>query len=562
MKKFFLYSTLTLSSFLLLSCSQMKRQMKKNPSREMSSLMETVDINQDDVLAKNPKSGEYTHEMAEANADDGEIKKEVGTAEIDQELPGSESDAIPYSRNFLKNKKTKRMEFWVEYFTQKNRDRFQRFINNGEEYRHHIEQVFQQYGLPKELYYVGLIESGYYLGARSHASAVGPWQFIRATGRRYGMKISHELDERQDLFKATHAAARYFKDLHNMFSSWELALAAYNAGENGMVRRIVKYGTNDFYKLSSNKQLPSETINYVPKVLAAMHIIKNAKYYGFDIPKKELRLFDLTELAPMRKNVSLHTVANKMNVDIKLLKKLNPELRRNSTPRHFAGTYMLRVPKSKYSYKLEEITPATNVASANVPKLTRPESRKEINRRTAETIREPGSTNADRPKYHRVRRGETLISISRKYEVTPRKLASANNFKSWKTKVNVGQRINLGTTEEQVVTTHLAAPKIRVTNLPITYKVVRGDNLTDIARLFNSPLSKIKRVNNLKRGKIIVGQKIVLPGTQKGIYTVKHGDHLSRVAKSLNVPILTLMKINSMTRRKIVVGQKLIVNMD
>lgn len=541
----------------------MKRHMKKDPSREMSSLMETVDINRDDVLAKKPKSGEYTHEMAEANADDGEITKEVGSAEIDAELPGSESDAIPYARNFLKNKKTKRMEFWVEYFTQKNRDRFQRFINNGEEYRHHIEQVFQQYGLPKELYYVGLIESGYYLGARSHASAVGPWQFIRATGRRYGMKITHELDERQDLFKATHAAARYFKDLHNIFSSWELALAAYNAGENGMIRRIMKHGTHDFYKLSHNKQLPSETINYVPKVLAAMHIIKNAKHYGFDIPKKELRLFDLTELAPMKKNVSLNSVADRLGVEVKLLKKLNPELRRNSTPRHFAGTYMLRVPKSKYSYKLEELTPVSTVASISVPKLNRPESRKELARRTAEITREPSNNNADRPKFHRVRRGETLLSISRKYDVTPRKLASVNNFKSWKTRVNVGQKINLGPNEEQVVSTRLAAtPKVRITNRPIVYKVVRGDNLTDIARLFNSPMSKIKRVNNLKRGKIIVGQKIVLPDTQKGIYTVKQGDRLNKVAKSFNVPISTLMKINSMTRRKIVVGQKLIVNMD
>ena len=547
MKKLSFYSTLSLSAMLFLSCSQMKKQMKQHPSREMSSLMDTVDINRDDVLPKKPKKGEYTHEMAEATADDGEITKEVGSNEIDAELPGSESDAVPYSRNFLKNKKTKRMEFWVDYFTKKNRDRFQRFINNGEEYRHHIEQVFQEYGLPKELYYVGLIESGYYLGAKSHASAVGPWQFIRATGKRYGMKVTHELDERQDLFKATHAAARYFKDLHKIFSSWELALAAYNAGENGMIRRIMKYGTHDFYKLSNDKHLPSETINYVPKVLAAMHIVKNAELYGFNIPKKELHLFDLTELAPMKKNVSLHSVADRMGVEFKLLKKLNPELRRNNTPRNFAGTYMLRVPKSKYSYNLNDLTPAQS--GPKLPMLTRPESRKEINRRTAAI--------------HRVKKGETLISISRKYKVTPRKLASYNNFKTWQTKVNVGQNINIGPNEEQIVSTRLAAtPKVRLTNRPIIYKVVSGDNLTDIARLFNSPVSKLKRVNNLKRGKIIVGQKIVLPDTLKAIYTVRQGDHLTKVAKSFNLPISTLMKINSMKRRKIYAGQKLIVNMD
>ena len=555
MKNFSLYSTISLSAVLLLGCSQMKRQMKKDPSREMSSLMETVDINRDDVLAKKPKSGEYTHEMAEANADDGEITKKIGSSHIDDELPGSDSDAIPYSRDFLMNKKTKRMEFWVDYFTNKNRERFQRFLNNGEEYRHHIEQVFQQYGLPKELYFVGLIESGYYLGAKSHASAVGPWQFIRATGRRYGMKVTNELDERQDLFKATHAAARYFKDLHKIFASWELALAAYNAGENGMIRRIIKHRTNDFYQLSHKKQIPSETINYVPKVLAAMHIVKNAKYYGFELPKKKFRLFDLTELTPTKKNISLHTVAEKLGVEFKLLKKLNPELRRNSTPRHFAGPYMLRIPKSKYSYNLDELAPAQTVASVNVPKFSRPESRKELNRRTADS--------SNRPEFHRVKRGETLMSISRKYEISPRQLASVNNFKSWKTKVTVGQKINLEVNEDQFVSTRLAStPKVKTTNRPIVYKVTKGDSLTEIAGLFNSPMSKIKRVNNLKRGKIVVGQKIVLPGTQKAIYTVRAGDHLTKVAKSFNLPLSTLMKINAMKKRTIYAGQKLIVNMD
>jgi len=195
-------------------------------------------------------------------------------------------EQVPYSRDFLAKRNTKRMQFWVEYFTQKQRDRFQRFINNGEEYRHHIEKVFVENNLPKELYFVGLIESGYYLGARSHASAVGPWQFIRGTAKRYGLRMSSEIDERQDLFKASRAAANYFKDLHNIFSSWELALAAYNAGEYGIIRRIMKHGTRDFYELSKRKLLPTETINYVPKVLAAMHVVNNAEKYGFVIPKK------------------------------------------------------------------------------------------------------------------------------------------------------------------------------------------------------------------------------------------------------------------------------------
>ena len=544
MKKFSFYSALSLSAMLLLGCSQFKRHVKRETVREVSSVSDKEEMNQDDFLPKKPKKGEYTHEMAEANADDGEITKELGSAEIDAELPGSESDEIPYSRNFLKKKNTKRMEFWVDYFTKKNRDRFQRFINNGEEYRHHIEKVFQEYGLPKELYFVGLIESGYYLGAKSHASAVGPWQFIRATGRRYGMKINHEIDERQDLFKATTAAAQYFKDLHNIFSSWELALAAYNAGENGMIRRIMKHGTRDFYKLSSNKLIPSETINYVPKVLAAMHIVNHAKEYGFQIPVKKHRLFDLTELTPVKKNIPLRTIADRLNVDLKLIKKLNPELRRSSTPRQFAGTYMLRVPKSQYAYKLDDLKSVEIASNLALPKLSRPESRKELNRRTAQ--------------FHKVRKGETLLSISRKYEIPAKTLASFNNFNSWKTKLTSGQKIKLVSVESN----QSNSPKVKITNKPIIYKVSRGDNLKEIAKLFNSPMAKLKKLNNLSKGKILVGQKLVLPNTQKGIYTVRHGDHLTKVAKDFNLPIETLVKINSLKRRTIYPGQKIIVNMD
>ncbi len=554
MKKYFFLVLLSLS-FFLLSCSQMRTQMKKKPSNDMAQLMETVETEDTQVGNKPP---EYTHEIAEANADDSAIKKEVGESEIDEELPGSTPDKIPYAKNFLANKKTNRMQFWVDYFTKKERERFQRFINNGEEYRHHIEAIFEQHGLPKELYFVGLIESGYYLGARSHASAVGPWQFIKGTGKRYGLKMSSEFDERQDLFKATRSAALYFRDLHNVFSSWELALSAYNAGENGIIRRIMKHGTRDFYQLSKNKQLPSETINYVPKVLAAMHVVNNAEKYGFHIPKKKYRFFDRTELQASQKNVSLKKIAQRLGISFHLLKRLNPELRRDSTPRYFAGTYYLRVPKSRYSPDTQELT----LIKEPLPFITRPESRRDLNRRTAAV-----EINAPvKPRLHQVRRGETLTSIAHKYGLSPIKLASLNQFKKWNTKVRVGQKLNLvASSSRQVESISLYqgnAPKVRVTNSPIVYKVRRGDNLTDLARIFQLNVSKIKTANKLRRGKILVGQKIVLPDTQKAIYTVKRGDHLNQLAREFNFPMEAMVKLNSLKQKTIYPGQKIIVNMD
>lgn len=542
MKKLSVLAGLSLSATLLLSCTQIKRQMKQDPSKEMSNLMGTVDI--EDKEYSKPKRGEYLHELAEANANDNDIKKEVGANELDEELPDSESDSVPYSREFLANKKTKRMQFWVDYFTKKERDRFQRFINNGEEYRHHIEQILVEQGLPKELYFVGLIESGYYLSAKSHAAAVGPWQFIRGTGKRYGLTINNQIDERQDLFKATKAAAAYFRDLHNVFSSWELALSAYNAGEYGIIRRIMKHGTRDFYQMSRNKQLPSETINYVPKVLAAMHVVNNAKKYGFHLPKKNQRLFDLTQLQPVKKNVSLTTIASRLNISVALLKKLNPELRTSKTPGNYFGTYYIRVPQNSYVASLESVTPEVASTPTKLRKFSKPESRKDVARRTA----------AVKTKFHKVAKGETLSSIARKYSLSPKEIAQFNNFKNWKTKVKVGQRISLSKPETEL--------KVKVTNKPLIYKVSKGDNLNQIARLFNTGVAKIKKANNLNKNQVRVGQKIILPGTQKAIYTVRVGDHLSKVAREFNLPAEALIKLNSLKQKKIYPGQKIMVNID
>lgn len=536
----------------------MRTQMQEKPSRDLSNLMESVKLDDEEIFEEAPKDGSYTHALVEADADDQSIKAKVGEADIDNELPDSEPDQVPYARNFLKKKNTKRMQFWVDYFTKQNRERFQRFINNGEEYRHHIESIFVAHGLPKELYYVGLIESGYYLGARSHASAVGPWQFIKGTGVRYGLKISSEIDERQDLFKASKAAAMYFKDLHNVFSSWELALSAYNAGEYGIIRRIMKHGTRDFYELSRNKQLPSETINYVPKVLAAMHVIQHAEKYGFNIPRKKNRLFDLTELKAIKKNTPLRVIAQRLNTPIALLRKLNPELKTNATPRYFSGTYYLRIPKSKYAYRLEDQAPQKD----HVAVFDKPESRHELNRRTAATHEKINESS--KPSFYRVGRGDTLISIAKKFKTTPRNLAQANNFKSWRTRVQIGQRLKIENSQTDTQSTQRIAanPKVKVTNKPIVYKVRRGDNLTDLARLFNLKVSKIKTANRLKRGQIHIGQKIVLPDTQKAIYTVKRGDHLTKVAKEFNLPLEALVKLNALKRKSIYPGQKIIVNID
>ena len=146
--------------------------------------------------------------------------------------------------------------------------------------------------------------------------------------------------------------------------------------------------------------------------------------------------------------------------------------------------------------------------------------------------------------------------------MTPRALAEANSIKNWKTKVKIGQKLKLVVNDEQKVATRTVAPKVKITNRPIVYKVRRGDNLTDLARLFDLKVSKIKTANNLKRGSIQVGQRITMPDTKKGIYTVRKGDNLTKVARDLNQPVELLVKLNTLKRGAVYPGQKLIVNMD
>ncbi len=174
-----------------------------------------------------------------------------------------------------------RVEFWVDYFTGRGRGHFEKYLERSELFIPYIQPILRQNGLPEDLVYLAMIESGFNNHARSFAKAVGPWQFIPGTGKRYGMSINWWLDERRDTHKSTLAAAQYLKELYGMFQSWELAAAAYNAGEGKVARAIRRYGTNDFWAIARQKFLRPETRDYVPKIIAAAIVSKNRTQFGF-----------------------------------------------------------------------------------------------------------------------------------------------------------------------------------------------------------------------------------------------------------------------------------------
>jgi membrane-bound lytic murein transglycosylase D len=170
---------------------------------------------------------------------------------------------------------------WIHYFSQKDAPRFQRFLDQGHTYRDTVEALLEKNQLPRQLYYLAMIESGYSNHATSSAKAAGVWQFIPATARRYGLQINSQIDERRNPIRSTEAAILYLKDLYNVFGSWHLALAAYNAGEYRIMGAVIRGKSRDFWTLVKNRVLPLETANYIPKFLAAIKIGGNPDQYGF-----------------------------------------------------------------------------------------------------------------------------------------------------------------------------------------------------------------------------------------------------------------------------------------
>jgi hypothetical protein len=174
-----------------------------------------------------------------------------------------------------------RVEYWIDYFTGRGRGVFEKYLDRSEYFIPYISPVLKQNGMPQDLVYLAMIESGFNNLARSHAAAVGPWQFISATGKRYGLMVNWWVDERRDVRKSTLAAVEYLRDLYGMFQSWELAAAAYNAGEAKVARAIQRFGTKDFWVISRQRFLRPETRDYVPKIIAAAIVSKNRVQFGF-----------------------------------------------------------------------------------------------------------------------------------------------------------------------------------------------------------------------------------------------------------------------------------------
>jgi soluble lytic murein transglycosylase-like protein len=237
----------------------------------------------------------------------------------------------------------KEVRNYIYYFSTDKKDVFGRYLSRSTRYLPMIKKVFAEYGLPEDLAYLAMIESGYTTKARSSANAVGMWQFMKGTGVRYGLTVDSYVDERRDPEKATHAAAKYLLDLYKQFGSWYLAAASYNCGE-GRVQKEINRNTDlkSFWELSNNYCLPNETKNYVPQMIAATIIAKNPEKYGFkSIPYQQPLKYDSIKI---NESTSLQAAAVAATTSSEEISTLNPELLRDATP---GGAYLLKIPPGK-----------------------------------------------------------------------------------------------------------------------------------------------------------------------------------------------------------------------
>lgn len=234
-----------------------------------------------------------------------------------------------------------KVSYWIAYFQNKGRPFFKGWLEKASKYMPEIQTELKKAGLPADLGYMVMIESGFSSTAISSAQAVGPWQFIQSTGRSYGLRQTHWLDERRNMKKSTQAAIKYLGDLYKEFGSWYLVAASYNMGETGLRNRIKKYKTSDYWELVRKGALPLETQDYVPKILAAMMISKAPNLYGFR---------DLNPLSPIKteailapSGIDLDHLADHLGITRKHMRELNHELLLGYIPKTVTS-YQIQIP--------------------------------------------------------------------------------------------------------------------------------------------------------------------------------------------------------------------------
>lgn len=436
-------------------------------------------------------------------------------------------DEIPMTDNQYVKDEIKRLTGPERMFFIQSLERAGRF-------RPYILSELKKAGLPEELSWLPLIESGFKIRALSPARALGLWQFIPSTGYKFGLNRNYYIDERLDPEKSTKAAISYLKELHNLFGDWTTVLAAYNCGEGRVLSKIRNQKINyldNFWDLY--QQLPRETARYVPRFLATLHIVNHLSDYNITIDNPQQPID--YKSCKIKKQIRLKDIANEIGTELEILTELNPELRYALLP---PETYEIKIPVEKadlFLSKLDKI----------------------------KTSYSPPSRFA----YHRVRKGDTLSQIAEKYHTTIRAISSVNQIHKNHT-IIAGKVLKIPVRPDD--NNSPDAPSVNLEpGQKTTYSVKSGDNLWIIARKFNTTTKQIMTINNLSNTFLHIGQTLVISSDEPEqaistegaeTYWVKTGDSPFSIAKKHNMSLNRLLALNHLTKgSKIFPGQKLFV---
>lgn len=393
---------------------------------------------------------------------------------------------------------------WLNYFQGRGREHMERYLSRSSRYERLMRKILRENQMPSDLIYVALIESGFSPKAISRAAAVGYWQFIRGTGRKFGLEINAFVDERRDPVLATQAAADYFKGLYGEFNSWYLAMASYNVGEGRVRREVRKNKTKEFWVLIKKRRLPKETLNYVPKFLAARMIAKSPEKYGFvDIPFEPPIEF---ETIPLDTAVNLRQMAEKMGIDYAELKRLNPRYRGEVAPVS-RGVLELRIPlgtveQAKVAARDSAVTQLVFIA-------------------------DKGETDV-----YKVRRGDTLSTIARRFRTSIAKLKDINNLGRG-TRIRAGRTIFVPLIDDRSNLSLTVAKKAKASSDEAFHVVQKGETLIAIAARNQMTVDDIRELNSLNEGEVLkVGVKLRVKKASDGGESPEHGAEDRNIAKA------------------------------
>lgn len=439
---------------------------------------------------------------------------------------------------------------WISHFQYENHARFSLYLTRSGRYLSFMRQILAEEGLPQDLVYLALIESGFSNHAYSRAHAAGPWQFIRSTGRIYGLRINSWMDERRDPEKATRAAAHYLKKLYGDFGDWYLALAAYNAGEGRIQRAIHQSRSNDFWQIANPRRryLKNETREYVPKFLAAMIIAKDPRAHGFGHVRYEPPL--AFEETTVRGSLGLDVAADLAKSPEEEVRRLNPELSLAMTP---PEPYSLKIPPGRQE--------AFALAYAQLP----PEERVRV-------------------VYHTVRSGDSIWRIANRYGVSRDDLLAANRLTLRQARyLRPGKRLMVPRHGYQAAKSRRAAQTLLAANTradPPAQKKLDGVEYM-IRKDFKENGEEVSEVQKVEQEENPVTdpegfEQAALPeveetdygpGTEKPKtknqelkYVVKRGDNLWQIAKQHGVKVADLKEWNSLPTNRIHPGKSLVIS--